>query len=284
MSWMDTIMATLFDNVFLLVVIGLVVYFLYYFLRIRKKMNIHVIERSELERQKFIEDMKYNISSKFKWLIKEGKVIGKIVNYIEASVIGNPEEFTVTKMVFKPTFQWKKIKLVKFWAKLEGLMLINRSQDSITKNNEPILKEIDALELKMLEVAKRNFKEGNIKFSNDEDKKAWDKLFEEKKKNEKKLLNAVFLKRKDEIIVSEGAGLENYIGLYYDMTTPTVFQDNVINSRLLKSDIDQLASRYFAVSQQQCVYSPELAHQLAMKERELQIELAKRKGKLSEVT
>jgi hypothetical protein len=39
-----------------------------------------------------------------------------------------------------------------------------------------------------------------------------------------------------------------------------------------------MASRYFAKSQEQCVYAPEVASQLAQREKELQIELAKTRG------
>ncbi len=75
-----------------------------------------------------------------------------------------------------------------------------------------------------------------------------------------------------------------YFGIYFDeKDVETIHSPNIINTRVLKTDVEQLASRYFTKSQEQCVYSPEMAHQFALKERELAIEMAKAKGKRESV-
>ena len=46
----------------------------------------------------------------------------------------------------------------------------------------------------------------------------------------------------------------------------------------LITDFNLIASRYFAKAQEQCVYDPAVASQLAQREKEIQLELAKTRG------
>jgi len=81
------------------------------------------------------------------------------------------------------------------------------------------------------------------------------------------------------IVIPEDLGFDKFMGYYY-MIAENVKPKlrNVLDARILTTDFSLMASRYFSKSQEQCVYSPELAFQMAQKQTELNIELAKRKG------
>ena len=82
------------------------------------------------------------------------------------------------------------------------------------------------------------------------------------------------------LIVSKKNAFDYYFGIYYDLSIEKQHKDLIIEHNVLRTDINLLASRYFVKSQEQATYDPDKAHALAMKEKELQIELAKRKGKV----
>jgi len=239
MNPLDTLMKVLFDNI-LLVVIGVFgLYLALLYLRMKSKTKYTVIDRRKIEKANFIEEMKYNIATKYKYLFKGKQLIGKITHYAEGIVtvavpvtikakIGNPEPKTITKnvkqdikvlrIVFRPTF--KNIPFVKPFSKPEALML---EDDSLSIIKMPTRKHI---------------------------------------------------------YISDERSINYYFGIYFDeKDAENIHSPNIINTRVLKTDVEQLASRYFTKSQEQCVYSPEMAHQFALKERELAIELAKAKGK-----
>lgn len=81
------------------------------------------------------------------------------------------------------------------------------------------------------------------------------------------------------VIVPEGTYFDYQFGMNYDLTDEEAHLVMIKNDNILRTDYDQMAGRYWVKGQQQCVYSPEFALQMALKERELAIELAKKKGK-----
>lgn len=72
-------------------------------------------------------------------------------------------------------------------------------------------------------------------------------------------------------------------GIYYDGSTENVQTDFIKHDNLFRSDLNQLASIYYAKSQEQSTFDPDKAHALAMKEKELQIEMAKKQGKITSI-
>ncbi len=90
----------------------------------------------------------------------------------------------------------------------------------------------------------------------------------------------VCIKDKDNIYVSSDVGITNYLGIYHQIgEKEKKMIDNIRDSDIRQTDIDMMASVYFVKSQEQATFDPNYAHQMAMREKELQIELAKRKGK-----
>lgn len=68
-------------------------------------------------------------------------------------------------------------------------------------------------------------------------------------------------------------------GMHYDIGDEKDHLANLKQDNVMRTDLDQMGSRYWVKSQEQCVFAPEMALQMALKSQELAIELAKRKGK-----
>jgi len=85
------------------------------------------------------------------------------------------------------------------------------------------------------------------------------------------------------IIVPKWLTFDYYFGIYYDMGSEESHIKLIKEDNLFRSDLNQLASIYYAKSQEQSTFDPEKAHQLAMKEKELQIEMAKKHGKITSI-
>jgi len=260
---LDMLMRFIFDNIFVIVICGLAIYFAMMYLKVKSKSKYKVIDRRKIEKANFIEEMKYNIATKYKYLYKGTQLIGKITHYATGIVdVKGKSPVNVVRMVFKPTF--KNIPFVKPFAKPEALML---EDDSLTPKK---IKEID-----------EKINEFNIKIGN---------AITEESKAKLRLSRIEYITsvtpsikkdaEKKKISISNERSINYYFGIYFDeKDVENIHSPNIINTRVLKTDVEQLASRYFTKSQEQCVYSPEMAHQFALKERELAIELAKAKGK-----
>lgn len=65
---LDMLVKFIFDNIFIIVAVGLVGYFAYMYLKIKRVPKYKVIDREEVERQKFVEAMRFNKNSNFKYL------------------------------------------------------------------------------------------------------------------------------------------------------------------------------------------------------------------------
>jgi len=83
--------------------------------------------------------------------------------------------------------------------------------------------------------------------------------------------------------IPEYVYLDYYFGIYYDKQTEDIQTAFIKNDQLFRTDLNQIASVYFAKSQEQATFDPEHAHQLAMKEKEIQVELAKKSGKITAI-
>lgn len=75
-----------------------------------------------------------------------------------------------------------------------------------------------------------------------------------------------------------------FMGIYYDNSlSEEVHKNIIIDHNLFRSTAQQIASTFFSKSQEQSTFDPEHAHALAMKEKELQIEMAKKHGKVTSI-
>jgi hypothetical protein len=85
------------------------------------------------------------------------------------------------------------------------------------------------------------------------------------------------------IYIDERVITDWYFGIYYDLSMKKELTEHIVNDNVFKTDLENLASIYFAKSQEQSTFTPDYAHDMAMREKELQIELAKKRGKMTSI-
>jgi len=88
---------------------------------------------------------------------------------------------------------------------------------------------------------------------------------------------------KDKFILPKWVHFEYYFGIYYDNTLEKEHTFLIKNNDVALSDLQDLASVYFVKAQEMSTFDPERAGKMALKERELEIELAKKRGEQQSV-
>jgi hypothetical protein len=88
----------------------------------------------------------------------------------------------------------------------------------------------------------------------------------------------------DKIVIKESVAVTQYQGIFYTVgKNEELIKDNIRNFDTFKTDINNLASIYFVKSQEQSTYQPQYAHELALKEKEIQLMMAQKKGKMETI-
>lgn len=96
--------------------------------------------------------------------------------------------------------------------------------------------------------------------------------------------NMITATSKDTLTIPAWLSLEQFMGIYYGNSLPErVHTKLIIDHNLFRSSGQQIASTFFSKSQEQSTFDPEHAHALALKEKELQIEMAKKKGGVTSI-
>lgn len=218
------------SNLFYLVGLAVIVYIAYDFIKIRSKKP-KIISRSIIEKQKRIDELKYNKATipfkkvvnghdeifypTFKNLFHGQNWLGKITSI--ACRVGNPDNELFLEIVFSPAWFGKLASPFK-------KDIVRVSENSI----EPIAENQNSIQIK------------------------------------------------PEIT------LDSHMGLFYDVPSEEKHL-NFINETLFKHDSEELASQYYVESQKKSTLDLDYAHEMAMKEKDLQIELAKKRGKMSSI-
>ena len=228
---LEVIMKWAMDNVFILAILGIAIYFFHGYFNLKKVEKINSVNRSEVERKNIIERLKLNPSKKYKWLYKGSELIGKISHLIETKVPHNPEPFEVITMVVKPMLLAKPIRITNPFAKSKVI--------EVEKSKQVIVWEEDG---------------------------------------------SMTPKESNKLRINGEIAITQYQGIYYTIgKNEDLMIDNIRNFDTFKTDINNLASIYFVKSQEQSTYAPQYAHELALKEKEIQLEMAKKKGKMETI-
>jgi hypothetical protein len=84
------------------------------------------------------------------------------------------------------------------------------------------------------------------------------------------------------VMIDHAVSIDREMGILY--TTPHQREImNMVNEHIYKTDKESNASFYFVESQKRSTIDIDFAHDMAMKEKELQIELARKKGKVTSI-
>lgn len=213
------VMDLVFGNILWFMIGGVIVWAAWTYLRVGTRFKPKPLNRSEVERMKFIERMKLNKTDRWTHIKHGKKTVGKILAYRELTIKGNPkEDKKIIQMIFKP-------------------MLISKIANPFGKTQ--------AMQLDAKNIGR------------DVGGKA--------------------------VLIPRWLTLDYYLGIYYDLASEQTHTNLIKNDNLFRTDMNQLASIYFAKSQEQSTFDPAHAHQLAMKEKELQIEMSKKKGQITSI-
>jgi hypothetical protein len=85
------------------------------------------------------------------------------------------------------------------------------------------------------------------------------------------------------IEIDEKVGFDVYLGLTYDRSVKDEAVEYIRIDSQFRTDLDALASIYFAKAQEQATIVPQNAIEMALREKDLQTELAKKRGKQSSI-
>ena len=272
-----------FDNMLFLGALGLAVFYGYQYINLKKKTSVKIIDRTDVERKLFIKRMKFNMSNRFRWLYRgkhNKKLIGKITHYMETLPVSLDDSKAMTtiqnkidpieKKIIKVMEQLVKVDLVKNRPHFEEL---KKEKETLELEKEIHLDKIENIRTRLISMVVQPC------------------LFGGRLTNPLAKPNVIVLQdngniQKDEpnIYINETLGIANYVGIYHSIgDRENKVIDNIRETDFRQSDINNLASVYFAKSQEQSTFDPVYAHQMAMEQRKLEIELAKRKGKAESV-
>lgn len=228
---MEAIMQFLMDNIFYIVIIGLVFYVIHNYFKLKRIEKIRSVDRSEVERKNVAERLKLNPSNKYKWLYHGNNCIGKISHLIDTQIQSNPEKIEVYTMVVRPLLMEKPVKITNPLAKVK-IVEVEKSKQIIvwTENTNGFATESNKLK------------------------------------------------------INDNVAISQYMGVYY--TIGIHEKEMIANIRdfdVIKTDLNNLSSIYFVKSQEQSTYQPQYAHELALKEKEIQLMMAQKKGKMETI-
>lgn len=266
----------IFQNIWIIVIIVGVAVFFWLFTTFRNKTR--VIKRSDIERQEMIKRLKPNKSYLFKWLFHGYNLVGSIkafrfITYKSGKVSTFMPKTDGKKYEFIRDFGENKAGDIltitpkdKDYADLVALLLGAGAIAPVKETGE----ETPETFIQML--VQPVFHEF-IKFPN---------IFAPLRIFQINLNDGIKMDRAlGSVTIPENVAFDEFMGVNYDMTT--LNHINIINDQLLRTDFNSLASIYFVKSQEQSTYNPDNAHEMAMKQRELEIEMAKRKGKMTTI-
>ena len=250
---LDAILKIFFDNIFIFVALGVLLYVFFMYFKVKSKSIAKPINRSEIERLQFIERMKHNVSNTYKYFYKGDTFIGKVVAYRE--YVRNPSNIVLADMVIKPKWIWK---FSNPFGKSQAFQVYLGKLKNVEKK-EPVFQTGQVI--KMAQIGDMNLTIPIIHMEDNE-----------------------FSRTKVEmdgntIKVPELVSFDYYFGIYYDMTIPEEHMKNIKEDNLLRTDLNELASIYYCKSQEESTFDPIRAHETAMKQKEIELELAKSKGK-----
>lgn len=237
-----------FENIIYFVIVGVVIYVFFLYFKISSKTKFNQVNRAEVERVEFIKRMKEN----------------------KNSFIGIP------RTDVKPTLDDGEVPDPQDYPTTEKFTILSRGKDIIGK-----IKAIRKVVLKSGNIEKSVLQMvvkptiWKTKFENPTSKEICFQI-------DCEMVKKWDIDNKD-IELYPTTTFDYVLGIYYDIKSEDLHTNFIKNDNLFRSDLNMLASIYFAKSQEQSTFDPEKAHQLAMKEKELQIELSKKKGQITSI-
>lgn len=248
----DMLLKFIFDNIWIFVILGLGIYFFREYFNFKKKTTYKVVDREEVERLKYIEAMKLNTPPKNAKFLYRGDM--------KNIYIGNGNGQV------KISERWEnfiRIGIIQSYLEYEQIPIKTVEKEGIVRYEE----EKDEKPMKLIGMVIKPCLFWKIA---NPFKKAFPVIIEN---------NQDIFREGNKIIIPSAYGFDKLLGYYYMMgesIKPKI--RNIHDARILVQDHNLMASRYWAKGQEQAVYSPQVAEQMMQLEKQLQIELAKKRG------
>lgn len=214
-----------------------------------------ILKRSDLEKKKLIRSMELNKTKFFKELWHSSKFLGKIISY--KRFVLNPASIEILKSQESFAQKYRDFKETKDEKVLKELNILSKGiKDEFSKSVVIIV-----------------FKPKFI-----------GKILNPFKKQVLQIFDGLLIKEfdKKKLIIPADVFTDQFMGVYYDMTDPK-FHLNIMHEKMYETDLSAMADVWFVKAQELSTFDPEKAHAMAMKEKELQIELARKRGKMTEI-
>jgi hypothetical protein len=260
----DSIVRFLIDNFIFVGLFLLAGYYIYHYFDLKKKKSTEPISRSEIERQKFLERMSEN-QSKWKVFKRGNIVMGKITHFREFSKFKDDKNTKLLTEKFEKEIKKSIDRMDKINDPDQLIEIMVEIEPTYQAYNK--LKEESEVKIGQLVVKPYLFEKLGIVSP-----------FGKSKCFQINMKKAEHDLKLQALILPKSITFDYIYGIYYDLTIEKEHIKIIKTDNIMRTDLDLQASRYFVKSQEQCVFSPDVAQQMALKEKELQIELAKRKG------
>lgn len=262
------------NNLIVLVVIGLCIFLAFTYLKVSSRTP-KIISRSDIEKKKRIDELQPNSNTiteykldadgrtlvnltKYNDLFYGVKYLGKITN------IGNRLEY--------PEIAKKKLS-----AKYEDVKKIINNPDTTFAQADQSNKEYEQLKIEIEQSADVIYE---LVY-----RPVWFMNFTNPFKIELLRIfksSLIMDRSKGQLVINPTVSIDKKGGFYYDV--PNEKRNlNWINESIHKHDYEDLASFYFVESQKRATLDLSYAHEMAMKEKDLQVELARKRGKMSSI-
>ena len=262
------------NNLLLLVVIGLGIFVLFTYIKISSKTP-KIISRSEVEKKKRIDELAPNSNTITEYRQgADGKNLVNLTNYNDL--------FYGVKYLGKITnignrIEYPEIAKRKLNAKYEDVKKIIDNPETTFAQADAANKEYETLKQ---EVEKNADIIYEIVY-----RPVWFMTFTNPFKIELLRIfktSLIMDKSKGQLVIDPTVSIDKKGGFYYDVSNEKR-NLNWINEMIHKHDYEDLASFYFVESQKRATLDLEYAHEMSLKEKDLQVELARKRGKMSSI-
>jgi len=245
-DYFDKVIAFIKEHALIIIVLLLVAFIIYFLFFRNRKKELKPISRSNIERLKFIERMRLNKTT-YKWLYRGNECIGIIRSFMPTDV---------SKMIRKPIYS--------------GTYNAETKKVELKEEKE---KEIDIKPI--LEMVVKPILNLGIKIPNPFSSEICIRVDSQ---------TIVDMDRAtSSITIDEKVTFEKVFGIFYDRRYEQELLEYARVTDVMRTDLESLGSEYYVEAQKNSVLERDRGYHMALAEKELQTELAKKRGKQSTI-
>jgi len=256
------------NNQILLGIIALLVVIVFFVWKnAGKAKRIHV-DRGQVERMKFIDRMEQNESRDYDWLYHGRKLKGKILKYSELTLHAE----TPQKPMAAVAQHEDELDYDEEPADIEAIIpkkMPKVHETAAPKQLPPKIEEIHVIRMVIMPIL------FNRKILNPLGKRECFQVAEGAISDRDAAERA--------ITISPKTSFDTFGGVWYDGTDERMHTRFIKYDNMIRTDYNEMAGIYLVKSQEQSSFDPNAAHDMIMKEKEIQAEALRKKGQQSSI-